>query len=213
MKARTLLLSLVVFLFVAADHVATHAQEQQQPQEAAAGAEGVEVLGFSWSRERIRPRPSMSSLASPEELVRQSQREAQLAAARNSANKGAAGRIETQKINEDEAMAKARQTAPPDDGYRYKVKVKNNGGKTVKSVDWDYLFIDPLNGREVARHQFTSDDTIKPGKSKDLEVLYLTAPVKTISAAMLKKKEPMPFREQVQLMRILYSDGSVWQRP
>jgi hypothetical protein len=155
----------------------------------------------------------MSSLASPEELVRQSQREAQLAAARNSANKGAAGRIETQKINEDEAMARARQTAPPDDGYRYKVKVKNNGGKTVKSVDWDYLFIDPLNGREVARHQFTSDDTIKPGKSKDLEVLYLIAPVKTISAAMLKKKEPMPFQEQVVLMRILYSDGSVWQRP
>ena len=203
MKARTLLLSLLA-LFGASGRVAALAQE---------AADGVEILNFSWTKERIRPRPSVSSLASPEELIRQSRREGQLAAARNTANRGASSRIETEMTNEEKATAKARQTAPPDDGYRYKVKLRNNGVKTIKSVEWDYLFIDPLTRKEAARHQFASDDTIKPGKTKEVEVLYLVAPVKTVSAEMLKKKGPAPFQEQVVLVRILYTDGSVWQRP
>ena len=116
MKARTLLLSLLA-LFGASGHVAALAQE---------AADGVEVLEFSWTKERIRPRPSLSSLASPEELVRQSRREGQLAAARNTANRGASSRIETEMTNEEKATAKAARR-PPDDGYRYKVKLRNNG--------------------------------------------------------------------------------------
>ena len=201
MKALTLLLSLLL----CANYPAARPRQE--------GAAGVEVLGFSWTKERIRQRPSMLPLASSEELIRQSRSEAQLAAARNAANRGAEARTETQIKNHEDATAKARQTAPPEDGYRYTVKVRNDGGKTIKSVDWDYLFIDPTTGREVARHQFTSDETVKPGKTKELTVLYLTPPVKTISAKMLGKKEPTPFQERVILARILYSDGSIWQHP
>ncbi len=203
MKARALLLSLLICAGSAAAGL---------PRQGAASA-GVEVLKFSWTRERIRQRPSMAPLASPDELVRQSRSEAQLSAARNAANRGAAGRAETQIKNHEDATAKARQTAPPEDGYRYTVKLRNDGGKTVKSIDWDYLFIDSATGREVARHQFTSDDTVKPGKTKEVSVLYLTPPVKTVSAKALGKKDTMPFQERVELVRILYSDGSVWQRP
>ncbi len=203
MKARALLL---LSLLLCADGLAA-----ALPQGAASG---VEILGFSWTKERIRQRPSMLPLASREELVRQSKSEAQLAAARNSsANRGDTVKAETQIKNDEDATAKARHTSPPEDGYRYTVKVRNDGGKTIKSVDWDYLFIDPSNGQEVARHQFTSDETVKPGKTKGLTVLYLKPPVKTISAKMLSKKEPMPFEERVVLARILYSDGSVWQHP
>ena len=203
MKALTLLLSLLL---------CAHAPAAL-PRQEGASAPPVEVLGFSWTRERIRQRPSVLPLASHDELIRQSRSEAQLAAARNAANRGAEGRTETQIKNHEDATAKARQTSPPEDGYRYTVKVRNDGPKTVKSVDWDYLFIDPSDGREVARHQFTSDETVKPGKTKELTVLYLTPPVKTISAKMLSKKEPMPFRERVILARVLYADGSVWQSP
>jgi hypothetical protein len=174
---------------------------------------GLVVLKFSWDKERIRPRASVSSLASQDELIRQSQRERQLAAARNSSDKGAVTRIETQIGNHDEAVAKARQTAASRDGYRYKVTLRNDGVKTIKSIDWDYLFFDPITQQELARHQFTSDETIKPGKSKEVSVLYLIPPVKTVSARMLNLKESMAFTEQVVIARIQYSDGSDWQRP
>ncbi len=202
MKALTLLLSLLL---------CANAPAALSQQEGAAAS--VEVLSFSWTKERIRQRPSMLPLASSEELIRQSRSEAQLAAARNAANRGAEGRTQTQIKNHEDATAKARQTNAPEDGYRYTVKVRNDGQKTIKSVDWDYLFIDPSDGREVARHQFTSDETVKPGKTKELAVLYLTPPVKTISAKVLSKKEPMPFQERVILARILYTDGSIWQHP
>lgn len=169
------------------------------------------ILKFNWERERLNLRPSVSPLASQDELVQRSQRERDLAAARNASDRGRAGRIETQMINHDEATAKARQTELPRDGYRYKVTFRNDGVKTVKSIDWDYLFIDPATQQVVARHQFTSDETIRPGKSKGVNVLYLVAPVKTVKARLLNKKDPMPFTEQVVVARISYSDGTIWQ--
>jgi len=202
MKARTLLLSLII-LGATGSPVAAFSQETGE----------IEILSFSWTKERIRERPSMSSLASADELIRQSRRETQLAAARNSARKGEAGKLETQITNEEQALAKARQTAPPDDGYKYVVKLRNNGIKVIKSIDWDYLFLDPDTNAVVSRHQFTSDDTIKPGKGKEISVLYLNPPVQTVSAKMLGKKNAAKFKEQVVLMRIQYSDGSVWQHP
>jgi len=176
-------------------------------------AGGISVLKFGWQKERISLRPSVAEFASADALREQVLNERRLATARNSQNKGEAGRMETSINRQNEAEAKARQTDPPRDGYRYKVTLRNDGQKVIKSIDWDYLFIDPLTRQEVAHHQFASDDTIKPGKSKQISVLYLVPPVKTISAAMLSKKEPTPFEEQVVLVRVLYSDGSVWQRP
>jgi hypothetical protein len=201
MKARTLLLSVVIFC--ANNSIAAFPQDAGE----------IEILKCSWTKERIRQRPSMLPLASSGELIRQSRSEAQLAAARNSANKGAASKLETQIINDEQATAKARQTAPPDDGYRYAVKLRNNGNKVIKSIDWDYLFLDPDTSLVVSRHQFTSDDTIKPGKSKEISVIYLNPPVKTVSAKMLNKKNSANYKEQVVLVRIQYSDGSVWQHP
>lgn len=203
MKAWTLLLVLFVLCGAGA--------RAASPRQEAAGE--VEVVNFGWNRERIRQRPSMVPLVSPEELVRQSRREAQLSAARNSANKGAEAAIETQINNHEAAKSKASQTAPPTDGYRYTVKLRNNGAKTIKSIDWDYVFSDPTDKREVAHHQFTSDETIKPGKAKEFSVLYLVPPVKTVSVKQLGKKNPLPFEERVVLVRIQFSDGSVWQRP
>jgi hypothetical protein len=201
MKTRILFLSLMIIC--AAGSLAAISQQAGE----------IEIISFSWTKERIRERPSMLPLASAGELIRQSRSEAQLAAARNSANRGAASRIESQISNDEQATAKARQTAPPDDGYRYVVKLRNGGGKVIKSIDWDYLFIDPDTMSVLSRHQFTSDETIKPGKSKEFSVLYLIPPVQTVNVKTLGKKRPANFKEQVVLMRIQYSDGSVWQHP
>lgn len=171
------------------------------------------VVKFSWEKERIRPRPSLAPLASQDELIQQSRREQQLAAARNASNKPAAAKLETQISNHQKATTKAQQTELPRDGYRYKVTLRNDGLKVIKSIDWDYLFYDPLTHQEISRHQFTSDETIKPGKSKEVSVLYLTPPVKTVDVRLLRKKEAVSVTEQVVIARIQYSDGSVWQHP
>ncbi len=177
-------------------------------------AEGpLVVIKFGWDKERIRPIPSMAPLASQDELIQQSRREQQLAAARNAQAKGTTAKLETQISNHQGAKAKAQQTELPRDGYRYRVKLRNEGLKTVKSIDWDYYFVDPVTNQELARHQFTSDETIKPGKSKEITVLYLKPPVKTVDARSLKKKEKASFVGRVVIARLQFSDGSVWQHP
>ena len=174
---------------------------------------GVVVLKCSWEKERIRPRPSLASLASQDELVQQSQREQQLAAAKNAGDRGKVAKLESQISNHKAATAKASQTELPRDGYRYKVKVRNDGNTTIRSIDWDFLFIDPDTATEVMRHQFTSDETIKPGSTKELSVLYFVPPVKTTSVRMLSKKDSDAFAQQAVIMRIVFANGAIWLRP
>jgi hypothetical protein len=194
---------LVLLLICAAGHPAV-AQDAGSP---------LVVMKFGWDKERIRPIPSMATLASQDELIQQSRREQQLAAARNAQAKGTTSRLETQNTNHQEAKAKAQQTEIPRDGYRYRVTLRNDSEKTIKSIDWDYCFVDPVTNQELARHQFTSDETIKPGKSKEVSVLYLKPPVKTVDARSLKKKEKASFAGRVVIARLQFSDGSVWQLP
>jgi hypothetical protein len=196
--------SILAFLIICAASSAVLAQDP---------GGGIVVVKFSWNKERIRPRPSLAPLASQDELVQQSRREQQLAAARSAANKPAATRLETQISNHQKATAEARQTELPRDGYKYNVTLRNDGVKTVKSIDWDYLFFDPVDQHVLARHQFTSDENIKPGKTKQVSVLYLVPPVKTVDVRLLKKNEATSVTEQVVVVRILFEDGSVWQQP
>ena len=170
------------------------------------------VLKCSWEKERIRPRPSLAPLASQDELIEQSRREQQLATARNS-GKTAAGKIETQSKNHQQAVAQAQQTELPRDGYRYKMKVRNEGVRTVQSIDWDYLFIDPNTNEVVMRHQFTSDETIKSGSTKEVSVLYLVPPVKTISVSALTRSESNSYLQQALVTRLTFTDGTTWQAP
>jgi hypothetical protein len=74
------------------------------------------------------------------------------------------------------------------------VQIHNAGAKTIKLVDWDYIFLDPNTRKEVARHQFTSDETIKTGQIKEVNVFYLAPPVKIITAEMLDKKNAAVLR-------------------
>jgi hypothetical protein len=172
----------------------------------------VVVLKCGWQKERIRPRASSVGYASQDELIQQSQRQQQLAAARNSRNTGQEARLETQITNHEKAKVEARQTDLPRDGYRYKVTLRNDGAKTTTSIDWDYLFIDPATQQVMGRHQFTSDETIKPGKNKEISVLYLSTPIKTVNAKTASEKSASMI-EQVVIMRVQFSDGSVWQKP
>jgi hypothetical protein len=110
----------------------------------------------------------------------------------------------------------ARPIPPPTSvttRYVYKIKVKNNGPKTIKSVDWEYQFLD-LNSNEVMGYRrMTSNTKLSPGKIKVLERSFTRQPTILVNADSLDKKYKDQFTERLIIHRIQYTDGSVWQRP
>ena len=64
----------------------------------------------------------------------------------------------------------------------------------------------------VGRIELGSDDKIEPGKKREMTFLLPTPPAKTISVQALNDKERQGLTEQIILVRVVYADGSVWQR-
>ena len=89
--------------------------------------------------------------------------------------------------------------------------MKNLGSKSIKEIDWDYVFIDGVTGDELDRRQFTSVQNIGPGKQKELVFTLPTPPTRRISVQALDKKERVGIDERVVVVRVTYMDGSVWE--
>jgi hypothetical protein len=97
--------------------------------------------------------------------------------------------------------------------YVYKAKVTNTEAKTIRAVEWDYIFYDPSNNLEVGRHRHRNDVKIQPGKSAGLSARSVSPPTKVINISKTGKKTKEQYAERVVILRIEYADGSVWQRP
>lgn len=190
---------------------------QQAP--AAEGPPGVTVLKCGWSRERVPGWENSPGGAEPYEvMMARVANEQRLQRARNSGDRPSLSRSENEaKLYEKATTNKTtksdakKATGQLRFGYRYKISVRNGGEKTIKLIDWDYVFLDPLTRSEIERHLFTSEEKIGPGKEKELSVFNLAPPTRTVSAGALGKAEPSPFVERIVLVRVEYSDGTVWQ--
>jgi len=187
------------------------ARPQQPP--AAEGPPGLTALKCSWSRELIPGWENKPTGAEPYDvMLARVAAEQRAQRARNAGQKGTADKAESeskvyQKANSDNG---AKAPERPRFGYRYKVSVRDGGQKAIKSIDWDYVFLDPDTQAEVGRQQFTSDEKIGPGKEKQLSVFQLAPPTRTVSAGASGRKEAPPFIERIILVRVEYSDGSAW---
>jgi hypothetical protein len=191
---------------------------QAQGSSAAGAATDTLVLKFSWTKERLpgwENNPFGPSFETYDDMRVRVSDERRLQDARNSGKKAEASRIERDTQAREDATRKkiVSKQERPRDGYRYKVTIKNTGAKTIKSIDWDYVFFDPASHGEAARHQFTSDERIPPGKDKELSVMILSPPTSTVNAGALGSKGHLAFDEQVIIISIRYSVGSVWSRP
>ena len=187
------------------------ARAQQAP--AAEGPPGLTVLKSSWARELIPGWDSRPTGAEPYDAMKaRVAAEQRVQSAGNAGSKGGASKAQDEAKVYEKANAdnKAKASERSRFGYRYKVSVRNGGPKAVKSVDWDYVFLDPDTQAEVERHQFTSDEKIGPGKEKELSVFNLAPPTRTISARASGRKDAPPFVERVIIVRVEYADGSVW---
>jgi hypothetical protein len=98
------------------------------------------------------------------------------------------------------------------DGYAYRIKVQNVATKAIEIVFWEYQFHDPANPELVARRQFLCAVDISAGKGKELEGFSLSGPSDVVDVKTLASTSPNPFKENVLINRVEYTDGSMWQR-
>ncbi len=179
----------------------------------------VVVIKFSWVKERLpgwENNPFGRPYETYDDMIARVRDERSLRQARNSGNKGEVARIERDAKMREEATKPRKvgqQTERPRDGYKYKLTVRNTGARTIKVIDWNYIFYDADTQKEISRRQLTSEERISPGKEKEMSVFILTPLSETISASALGKKGQAILTGQVLIVRIEYSDGSVWERP
>jgi hypothetical protein len=95
--------------------------------------------------------------------------------------------------------------------YRYEITISNKGEKKIRRVDWMYLLTDASN-REVGTHRFTSVIDLAVGKTKKVSERSLSPPSRVVSATDPNDPDTTHFTESVVIQRIVYEDGSSWQR-
>lgn len=176
---------------------------------------GLVVVKFSWSKERLgwERDPFSGPVENFDEMRVRSRNDKRI----DDAKRGGAPEVDRIKreARADSANVEQlrRKRQPPRYGFMYKVSIKNTGAKLIKSLDWDHVFFDPDTKTETGRHQFTSDEKIAPGRQKEFSVFASSPPSSTISVHKLEKREREIVGESVVVVRVVYDDGSVWQRP
>jgi hypothetical protein len=165
------------------------------------------VIEKSWSKNSSSPLRDSNPLGPNEALINQTHLE-----------KAAIRRREEYSLPNQPTEARmpipAAQPIPPSavTTYGYKMKVKNNGAKTIKSVDWEYQFLDPQTLEVMGYRRIKNDKKIRPGEIKVLEKHFTRQPTILVNVNTLGKKYKDQFTERLIIHRIQYSDGSVWVR-
>ena len=169
---------------------------------------GIEVVKASWSKIRIgwERDPFAGPLENFDEMrsrVRNERRVAQ----------GGGERAKREAKADEANLAKQREKAPSRYYFIYKTKIKNTQPSAITQLDWDYVFYERDTENELGRQQFTSDEQIGPGKTKELTVTITSPPTRTVSVTSLNLEEHDRLSEKIVIVRIKYADGHVWQAP
>lgn len=173
----------------------------------------VAVIKHSWAKERINWEgdPFGGPVENFEDVRRNRVDERRMERARGTGNVGEAAKIEREMRAEQ--VIKARPPKPPRYVFLYKLSIKNTTEKTIKLIDWDYVFFSANTQSEAGRMEFTSEEKVGPGKNKELQVMASKPPARTISVYALDKNERQGLDGQIVIMRVEYTDGTVWERP
>jgi len=169
---------------------------------------GVEVVKASWSKVRIgwERDPFGGPLENFDEMRSRARNERRVA-------QGGGERAKREAKADEANLAKQREKNPPRYYFIYKTKIKNNHSAAIVQIDWDYVFYERDTDNELGRQQFTSDEQVGPGKTKELTVTIGSPPTRTVSVTSLNLEEHDRFSEKIVLIRVKYADGRVWQSP
>ena len=177
-------------------------------------ASGVLALKHSWTKQRRgwEKDPFSGPIENMDEMRARARAEKRIEDAKRG-NPAEVDKLKREARADAAIVATQHRNKPSRYVFVYKVTVKNTGLKTIKAVDWDYVFLDGSTENEIDRQQFTSEESVDPGKTRVLTVVVDRPPTKTISVEALNKRERDTLGEKVVIMRIEYADGSVWQAP
>ena len=181
--------------------------QQQQPNVA------VEVVKFSWSKERIgwERDPFGGPIENFDETRARQRNEKRIEDAKRGGNSAEVDRIKREATADAANIAAKHKDSRSRYVFVYKATIKNAGTKAIKSIDWDYIFLERGTENELGRQQFTSEEKVSAGKTKELIVTITKPPTKTISLTALNSNERGTLDGRVILVRIDYADGTSWQ--
>src|SRR4026208_2053057 len=155
---------------------------------------GVEVVKASWSKIRIgwERDPFAGPLENFDEMRSRARNERRVA-------QGGGERAKRDAKADEANLAKVREKNPPRYYFIYKTKIKNNHTAAITQIDWDYVFYDRGTENEAGRQQFTSDEHVGPGKTKELTVTVTSPPTRTVSVTSLNLEDRERFTEKIVL--------------
>ncbi|HEV7843292.1 MAG TPA: hypothetical protein VGO69_06325 [Pyrinomonadaceae bacterium] len=88
--------------------------------------------------------------------------------------------------------------------YTAKATLKNLSTKTIKAVEWSFVFVDPDSEKELKRYRIQSKQQIPPNETQTLaKDIFLDLKEDTRHLKIGKQK--------ILLARIEYTDGSAWK--
>jgi hypothetical protein len=175
----------------------------------------VAVIKHSWSKERVgwEQDPFSGPIENFDEMRVRARNEKRILDAKKGGNSAEMNRAERDARSDDALISRIHQNTRARYGFVYKVSIRNNSVKVITTIDWDYVFFDSQTKNELGRRQFTSEEKIPPGKTKELKFFIPGSPTQTISVSELNKNERKDLGEVVVIIRVEYSDGSNWQLP
>jgi hypothetical protein len=174
---------------------------------------GVEVVKFNWSKERIgwEADPFRGPVENFDEMRARARNEKRIEDAKRGGS-AEVDKIKTEAKADAANIAAQHKNTPSRYVFIYKTTVKNVTDKTIRLIDWDYVFFDSQTETELGRQEFTSEEKIGPGKTRELSVVQRRPPTHTISVSALNSKERDGLRGSIVVVGVEYTDGTVWRR-
>jgi hypothetical protein len=175
----------------------------------------LSILKYSWNKERVgwERDPFSGPVENFDEMRVRARNEKRILDAKRGGNSAEVNKLERDARSDQALISEIHKNTPSRYGFVYKTSIRNDGTKTIKTIDWDYVFYDMATQTELGRRQFTSVEKIQPGKTKELKFFIKGPPTRTISVNALNKNERVNLGETILVVRVEYEDSSVWQHP
>lgn len=117
------------------------------------------------------------------------------------------GYARSETVSEQNSVGSSKTTRGSVYVFKYvsKVVIKNTSDKTIKSLVWHYLFVDPSSQKELKRYKFQVKQEIAPGATETLTKAIALDPKEST-------KHITTGTQKVIISRIEYADGSTWKQ-
>lgn len=100
---------------------------------------------------------------------------------------------------------------PTTKDYEYKFRFKNRAAKEIVGLEWTYLFSDAATHKPLVAHRFNTDARITRGKDKQVTAYTDASPPRIVNAKT-QPKDGKAWIEEVIITKVVFADGSRWER-